>query len=267
MLRTLIQATYSAEAGLEVYSRLSRRLGRHKTTVFLACMPKTGSTFLKSVLLEVTGFAEGVLTYAFERTEQELYLPRLIDACRRNTVTQQHVRATAANVDLMQRFRIRPVILVRNLFDVVVSIRDHLMIEGTERFPSLYATEHLASLDPQEQYEFLISYAIPWYFNFFVSWYDAMREGRVDALTLTYEELSQDWVPGVSRILEHVGIPRGDEEIRRALDAVWARRKGLVRFNRGVAGRGLESLNEANQEKLRRMARFYPWVDFSAVGL
>jgi hypothetical protein len=267
MLRTLIQATYSAEAGLEVYSRLSRRFGRHKTTVFLACMPKTGSTFLKSVLLEVTGFTEGVLTYAFERTEQELYLPRLIDASRRNTVTQQHVRATAANVDLMRRFRIRPVILVRNLFDVVVSIRDHLMSEGTERFPSLYATEHLASLDEQEQYAFLIHYAIPWYFNFFVSWYDAKKEGRIDALTLTYEELSEHWVPGVSRILEHFGISRDDEEIRRALNTVGARREDQVRFNKGVVGRGLESLNEANQDKIRRMTRFYPWVDFSAVGL
>ena len=40
-------------------------------------------------------------------------------------MTHQHCRATEANVQLMQAFGIRPVVLVRDLHDVIVSLRDY----------------------------------------------------------------------------------------------------------------------------------------------
>ncbi|MEJ2121462.1 MAG: tetratricopeptide repeat protein [Alphaproteobacteria bacterium] len=96
-------------------------LGEH---IFIACMPKSGSTFLKHALLRLTGWREASLTFAFLQNEEELYLPFLRAVACTETITQQHCRATIPNIQLMQAFAIRPIVLVRNLFDTIVSYTD-----------------------------------------------------------------------------------------------------------------------------------------------
>ncbi|MDH3232775.1 MAG: tetratricopeptide repeat protein, partial [Alphaproteobacteria bacterium] len=84
-------------------------LGRH---IFIACMPKSGSTFLRTALMALTGWQEAYMTFAFLQNEEELYLPYLRAAARLNTVVQQHCRATVPNIQLLQAFAIRPIVLV-----------------------------------------------------------------------------------------------------------------------------------------------------------
>jgi hypothetical protein len=139
-------------------------------------MPKSGSTFLANALSEVTGYPQVQLCFGYERHEQDLYLPRLVDACRKDTVTRHHMRATKFNTALLKKFNIKPVILTRNLFDVVPSIRDHLFREGFEKFPCFYCTERFADLSEEKQLDCIIDLALPWYFNFYVSWFDTWRQ-------------------------------------------------------------------------------------------
>jgi hypothetical protein len=252
--------------GLRGRWKLKRLLTRRREFVFLACTPKSGSTFLKRALLEVTGFTPAYLAYAFERNEQDLYFPALVDHWNVATVTQQHVRATGPNLQLMQWFGIRPVILVRNLFDSVVSIRDYLFAEGFEKFPSLYVTERMADLSSERQLDLLITHALPWYINFFVSWFDSCRTGSIDALWLSYDDLIQDWPAGVRSVLDFYGIATPEERIRTALEHLESGDRRDVRLNVGVAGRGAE-LTEAQRDRIRAQAAFYPWVDFSSVGI
>lgn len=254
-----------SEASLQICMSLSQRFRRRGQTLFIACAPKSGSTFLKLCLAEVTGFELRQMTYAYERSEQELYLPKLIDAHTRNTVTQQHVRATAANLALMRRFQIRPVILVRNLFDTVVSVRDHLLNTGVVRFPSLYATEAFIHLEEEEQFDFIIANVMPWYFNFFTSWWDACHSKQIEGLWLTYDDLIEDWPGGVTKVLEFYGIKRSLREVREAVESLEG--SASTRFNVGRVGRGQERLTPSQQMAVRRFAEFYPWVDFSSIGL
>src|SRR5438552_11584789 len=93
------------------------QLGRH---LFIACVPKSASTFLKNLLVNLTGYRDLFAVYAAGQTEHEIYLPTLRESAGLDTVTQQHCRASDANVHLMQAFGIRPVILVRNVFDSVM---------------------------------------------------------------------------------------------------------------------------------------------------
>ena len=96
-------------------------LGRH---LFIACVPKSASTFLKNLLVNVTGYRDLFTVYAAGQSEHEIYLPTLREFAHLDTVTQQHCRASDANVHLMQAFGIRPVVLVRNIFDSVMSLLD-----------------------------------------------------------------------------------------------------------------------------------------------
>src|SRR5947208_10982458 len=97
------------------------QLGRH---LFIACVPKSASTFLKNLLLNLSGYRDLFTVYAAGQTEHEIYLPTLRESAHLDTVTQQHCRASDANVHLMQAFGIRPVVLVRNIFDSVMSLLD-----------------------------------------------------------------------------------------------------------------------------------------------
>ena len=267
MIREQIARREFAELGLHLYRRLSKVFLRRGEFILIACMPKSGSTFLKEALKQATGFAEAELTYAYERTEQELYLPKLVDAFPKKTVTQQHVRATAANLHLMKVFHIRPVVLTRNIFDVIPSIRDYLLLEGAEQFPSLYATEHFAAMNEADQYEFLIRYALPWYFQFYVSWSDASISGQTDALWISYEELSADWTIGISKILDHYGLSRSQAHINDAIEKTRTKGSLQLRFNKGVSGRGKQLLSDDHKQLIRKMADFYPWIDFTPLGL
>jgi hypothetical protein len=264
--RQAAQATYRTEATVKAQLAMREKLFRKGAYIFLACMPKSGSTFLARAIEDVTGFPHTRLCYAHERNEQELYLPKLVETYTKSIVTQQHIKATGPNLDLFVRFGIRPVIVTRNLFDVIVSIRDYLCREGVYGFPSLYATDHFLTISEEEQFDFLITFAAPWYFNFYASWYDAAHDGRIETMWLTYEELTADWADGIERVLAFYRQPVP----RDAIVAAVRRMQGdpqKSRLNKGVAGRGMDLLSAAQRERLATMAAFYPWVDFGPIGV
>src|SRR6187551_3281662 len=115
-------------------------------SILLACMPKSGSSFLSAALAQAAGYPLYQFVYTYDRNEQDLYLPALVSGLGlpSPTVTQQHVRATGSNLDLTQVFNLRVVLLVRNLFDALVSLRDHILNEGAPQ-PMAYIPDVASS--------------------------------------------------------------------------------------------------------------------------
>ena len=70
-----------------------------------------------------------------------------------------------------------------NLFDVVISIRDHQRNENSTG-PVAFLTEYHANLPDRELELAITRLAIPWYINFYMSW----RE-YPNALLVRYEHL------------------------------------------------------------------------------
>ena len=100
---------------------IKEQLGTH---IFIACVPKSASTFLKNLLVSLTGYRDVFMVYAAGQNEHEIYLPTLQETAHFDTVTQQHCRASFANIQMMQAFEIKPVVLVRNICDSVMSLLD-----------------------------------------------------------------------------------------------------------------------------------------------
>ena len=257
----------SAETSLSLNLRLRRILCGPPRYIFLAAMPKSGSTFLSRTLVKVTGYERFYMGSAYWNTEQELYLPRLVDAYGRGTVTQQHPRGNRVNRDLMLQLGIRPVILIRDIHDIVVSVRDHLISESVEKLPGVYAGPDFLQLPKKDQLEFIISHCLPWFFGFYVFWFLADQRNCIETLWLSYEEMTANWEGSVKKILNFYGIQRTTEEIRRALEAVRGRPRRETRVNVGVAGRGATLLSERQKAEIERLASFYPSVDFSRIGI
>ena len=236
------------------------QLGRH---IFIACVPKTASTFLKNLLESLTGYRDLFTVYAAGQTEHEIYLPTLREYAQIDTVTQQHCRASDANIHLMQAFGIRPVVLVRNIFDSVMSLLDFY---NKGAFKTSYYRADWLALDEEMKIDLLIENVIPWYFQFVASWELAEKQKRLEMHWLTYEELIADKPSTVLKVLEFYGLGaarRGVEERIREIES--EERKN--RFNKGIAGRGQSGLNDRQKEQIRRATRYFPTTDFGRIGL
>lgn len=236
------------------------QLGRH---IFIACVPKSASTFLKNLLASVTGYRDLFTVYAAGQTEHEIYLPTLRESAHLDTVTQQHCRASDANIHLMQAFGIRPVVLVRNIFDSVMSLLDFY---NKGAFKTSYFRAEWLGLDEETKIDLLIENVIPWYFQFVASWDLAEKQKRLEIHWLTYEELIADKPASVLKVLEFYGLGasrRGVQERIREIES----QEPKNRFNKGIAGRGNSGLSARQKEQVRRGTRYYRSTDFGRIGL
>jgi len=237
-----------------------KQLGRH---IFIACVPKSASTFLKNLLVNLTGYRDLFTVYAAGQSEHEIYLPTLRDSAHLDTVTQQHCRASDANIHLMQAFGIRPIVLVRNIFDSVMSLLDFY---DRGAFQTSYFRADWPGLDQETKIDLLIENVIPWYFQFVASWDLAEKQKRVELQWLTYEELLADKPASVLKLLEFYGLGASRSAVDQRIREIESEgRKN--RFNKGVAGRGARGLTEQQKEKIRRLTRFYPSTNFGRIGL
>lgn len=256
------------QTGLWLAQRGKKHMVRRRPYIVVACMPRTGSTFLTTVLADITSFKRCPLNYAYGRNEQELYLPKLLDAYSFGSVTQQHFRATQANLQLLEEFEVRPVVLVRNVFDVTVSIRDYMLKEKASTWPTFYCDERFWDLTEERQFDAIIDLGLPWYFSFFVSWAEAARTGEASILWLTYEDAQRDWSAAAKRILEFCDIQATDSQISAALAATTNRSAESLRLNKGVVGRAESILTVEQHDRIARFAEhYYPHIDFSMIGI
>jgi tetratricopeptide (TPR) repeat protein len=238
----------------------SEQLGRH---LFIACVPKSASTFLKNLLVNMTGYRDLFMVYAAGQNEHELYLPTLRELAHLDTVTQQHCRASDANVHLMQAFGIRPVVLVRNVFDSVMSQLDFY---NKGAFQTSYFRADWLHLDEDTKIDLLIENVIPWYFQFVASWDLAEKQKRLEIHWLSYEDLVADKPSSVLKVLEFYGLGASRRGIEQRIGEIESDGR-KIRFNKGVTGRGKSDLNNRHKEQIRRLTRYYPSTDFARIGL
>ena len=236
------------------------QLGRH---LFIACVPKSASTFLKNLLVNLSGYRDMFAVYAAGQTEHEIYLPTLREFAHVDTVTQQHCRASDANVHLMQAFGIRPVVLVRNIFDSVMSLLDFY---DKGAFQTSFFRADWQVLDEETKLDLLIENVIPWYFQFVASWDLAEKRKRIEVYWLRYEDLVADKPATVLKVLEFYGLGASRQGIEQRIKEIEADER-KIRFNKGVTGRGKSGLNDRQKDQIRRLTRYYPSTDFGRIGL
>lgn len=237
------------------------QLGRH---LFITCTMKSGSTFLKNTLVKLTGFKDMFAVYASLQNEHELDLPVISRFAAANTVTQQHARASEANIQLMQAFAIRPVVLMRNVYDSVVSLLDFYRTGFT--FSTFFDRDQFRAMPEAQQIELITDNAIPWYFQFVASWKRAEAEKRLTMHWLTYEEMIADKPGSIERLLTFYGMSAARADIERVIAATEADGENN-RFNKGVSGRGKTALTTEQKARVARFAQYFPGTDFSCLGL
>ena len=187
---------------------LDKKIQKSKSScgnhIFLACQPKSGSTFLGNAIAELTGYRWSQFRQApiDNVNEQDIYFPSVLDNYEINSITQQHTRASNANIELLKFADAKIIVLTRNIFDVVISSLDHSEKQKIVGSPMTYANDEYYKLTDEQKINMTIDLAVPWHIHFYVSWYDAMVNKNVKLLWITYEEMITDQVGTIERMLK-----------------------------------------------------------------
>jgi hypothetical protein len=222
-----------------------RRVGQEH--ILIACFPKSGSTYLSKVLRELTGFAKAYVSEPGAQSEQDLSASKLARVWRQS-VLQQHVKATRTNLELIVRYRMRPIVQTRSLFDVVASLYDHLQ-HDPRSLPCGYISAEYVRLPWSKRVDYLIHVHLPWYFNFVLSWREAAA--HVEVCTVTYEQFFSNQSGELSRIAAFYGLRFTASRISAAIAQA---ARADTRFNIGVSGRGAELLSASHKQAIHRLA-------------
>jgi len=269
--RQLVSAVVSAAAGNglpegEVDFAKERA---SKPLIVVAAAPKAGSTFLVNTLIRITRLRGFRLCAAYSTNEHDLYLPALCLMNRYGCVSQMHMKGTYHNAALMRTFGIRPIILVRRIEDIVVSLQHDLRGKAQKRsvgtgrvgYSFVWQDKTTKDLSDERLLDMIIDLAVPWFVNFYVSWYRLCEQGAVDALWVTYEELFADKERIVKQVLDFLGLHNSA-----SIDPAILSRKYRT-FRDGSVGQGAATLTAEQQRRLRERFAYYSDVDFSRYGL
>ncbi len=238
----------------------NRGVRRH---IVIACSPKSASSFFSELLVRVTGFHRYFLVPVGEDHERQIDRRSAPMFLATDTVSQEHLKANRPDIELLKRMCVRPVVLVRDIFDSIVSLRDQIVSEPYGPWPMAFWPEQFMQWSKGDQLWFLVRMVTPWYLSFYASWREA--EHSIDVLWLTYDDVVDRTHEAVVRVLRHCEIKLADPRID---DAVAALDPAEARFNKGIAGRGRDELNEGQCHAIHQLAALYQGeYDFSPIGI
>jgi hypothetical protein len=237
--------------------------------IVVAAAPKSGSTFLVNTLRRLTGLRRFRLCAAYATNEHDLYLPALCLMNRYGCVSQLHMKGTFHNAALMRTFGIKPIILVRRIEDIVLSLQHSLkgktrrdaFESGWTGYSFVWLDQSTRALSDDRLLDMIIDLGVPWFVNFYVSWYRLCEQGAVEALWVTYEELFADKEKTLRDVLAFLGL----RDVGKIDPALLGREYHT--FRDGRVGQGASALTAAQRERLRAHFSHYAGVDFGKYGL
>ena len=240
-----------------------------KKLIVVAAAPKSGSTFLVNTLMQITGLRGFRLCAAYATNEHDLSLPALCLMSASGCVSQLHMKGTFHNAALLRTFGIKPVILVRRIEDIVVSLQHDLRQKaqrpgfgtGRDGYSFVWQDQCTKDLSDERLVDMIIDLAVPWFVNFYVSWYRLCEQRAVDALWLTYEQMFADKEGTLRQVLEFLGLSDIGPIDQHLLSREYRT------FRDGRIGQGVSALTAEQRKRIREHFSYYPTVDFAKYGL
>jgi hypothetical protein len=244
--------------------QLFRALGTRRRAVVLAFPPKAAGTFLRTAVIKAADGQLVRIVHAQAGRDATPYLPTLVryfegGVTDKTLVTHVHMLALPANLHLMSAFGIKPVIMVRNIPDMLASYWDMLESDDQSLHDGLncHIPPNFRAMSQNAKADFIIDVLAPWYVNFYAGWlaYAAMSSGTV--LVIDFRDLKDKPVETVEAVLKHAGLACDHPTCMAAVDYAWKNREAL-RFNQGRGGRGSAYFRAPHLNRIARVMSNYP---------
>ncbi|MCA0246941.1 MAG: sulfotransferase domain-containing protein [Proteobacteria bacterium] len=224
--------------------------------VLIACFPKSGSTFLASVIDSLPDFRIEKYVPDHQRREQELCDTAIGQCVGATQIAQLHVRDSWHTATLIEKWNIKTIVLARNIYDALVSLTDHMARESAS-FPHAWFNQDHAAMPFPQRLAAVVELAAPWFFNFYVSWWHGKKEAIV-----RYEDVILSG--HLTSFLVEQGIAHSAADVAASLQQIDLTQ---TRLNVGKAGRGVELMTIQQRDWIANLTRHYPGVDFFAIGI
>lgn len=272
----LKQLSVNTEQFLNALMRTRLTLERsNHLNILVACMPKTASTFITSCIHQAFSLEWVNLSVPAHKPseigahlkEQEPDEIALIRAgmMMKGYVAQHHMRLSPYVARLLQRYNVKPIVLFRNILDVIVSADDMIMeyrLKMSEKASHFFSdglpqTYHKLSRD--ERLLMFAQHRASWLVRFYVSWKKHEAYGLIRPLWISYEDdFLTDKKMMVAKIIAYLGqqekvVPT--QVLRIFEDKSDSKDK---RINLGIAGRGADAPS-AVKDLIKDMT--YPFKD------
>lgn len=139
-------------------------------------------------------------------------------------IFHQHVKATEGNINQLRGYHLKPLVTVRNIFDILVSAKERM--DGRIHAPCVVSPVDWNRLSEYRKWHWLAYNLTNWNIAFVYSWLTT----DIDKLFVSYEHFYDDQASGMAEILEFLGLPV-------PLDLSILGQRGAS-FNVGRIGRG-----------------------------
>lgn len=196
--------------------------------VFIAAMPKSGSTWLENLVGAIPGYRRLACYDPKGLLYQHILDPALLDhiPARGNFFIKTHVEARPEGVAALRLHNVPTVVLVRDLRDQCVSRFHDILNRPSHRHHDLYANG-----DRTEAFTHCVNICVTDYANWIRGWTQVMRDDDRFAL-VRYEDMRENIKAQFMRVLKRFDIAIADDKIDRIIEKV------AVKANQGS---GLET--------------------------
>lgn len=248
--------------GLPLQESVDKLLKYKKKKIILVTgAPRSGATWLANTLGKVTNTPPFRLCSAYGTNEHDLYLPSLcfgIIGC----FSIIHMSGTYHNNELLKMFSIKPIILVRNIYDTIINLANNMKEKqkdinsrnGFLGYSFFWSDVNIEKLDNNDFLNWIIDFAVPWYVNFYVSWYRL----NPDAIWVRCEEFVKDPYITTKKILTFLEILPETPLTKDILDIDYPTADGELIF---------KEFTLAQRIRIARYFEYYSDVDFRKYGM
>lgn len=212
MRRAIQNAQMAILPGVDVYP--------HRL-VFVAAMPKSGSTWLENLIGAIPGYRKLVPYDPEGLLYQHILDPALLEnlPSHGNFFIKTHVEARPEGVEALRRHNVPTAVLMRDLRDQCVSRFYHVLNLPSHRHYDFYVKG-----DKSEAFTHCVEVCVTDYANWIRGWIKVMREDD-RYLLLRYEDMHKDIKAQFLRTLKHFDIELADDKVDMIIEQVAAKSK------------------------------------------
>ncbi|MDR0467182.1 MAG: sulfotransferase domain-containing protein [Deltaproteobacteria bacterium] len=225
----------------------------------MAAMPKSGSTFLISLIANIPSFRKAIFFPSSHKGRWHELCERNITNCGvGNFVSRLHIVGHEYTINMIKKCNLRPFILTRNITDCVVSWLDHVKDQNFLTLDKYITKEK----DDDYMYSLFIQTMLQNYFEFYSSW----KTSEFKTSMFRYENIYDDldaMRDAIAHVLPELALSR--QQVAFLMD--YTRNNSFTRYNVGKAGRGMTLLKEHHLRDIVRLARYYKEFDMSTLGI
>ena len=171
--------------------------------LFIAALPKSGSTWLERLLEAVPGYAHRRIVDPDCCSEQQDVCHSILAGLPRRaySVVKLHTRYSEHNVQVLSQYGIKPIVLYRDLRDVCVSRYYHVLYSELHRHHALYT-----ELSKEAGLAHCIEHVTAGFPAWIDGWLDYARRYPASCAVVTYEALKASTERVLRDLLRFCGI-------------------------------------------------------------